>query len=516
MTKLAGSLPTYLMVCLALSACRGQMEVEDEDGADDDGADDDATAEDTVDTGTDEQGTTSPTTTPTEGGPTDDGPSDDGPSDTGDSTAETGTTDPDTTSGTENGDTGDPLDCDPNAPIEMVTAAIEADTTWDCSKRYILTTGIAVRNATLTIEPGTQIFGQAGSYLVVTKTAKLEAEGTAADPIVFTSAQPAGSRVRGDWGGVLLAGNAKINIEGGVDVAEGLVGDDALYGGNDDTHDCGTVRYVRIEFAGFELTMDNELNAFTLYACGTGTTIDHVQTHMGLDDGIEAFGGTVDMKHLVVTGAADDSFDFDQGYTGKTQYVFIQQDPALANYAFEWSNQETNFDATPRTEPWASNITAIGGGDGSAEGSKSACVKLKEGVAGHIYNTVCMGFWREQVELTEEATEMQADAGNIEIMYTLFFDNGLANEGMSLYKTSMGSMFGLQAFVEDDANNNLFGMDPKLGDTTWLNADIEPATDSPLLGAGMAPSDAFFEATDYIGAVNDADWTEGWTAYPAN
>lgn len=380
-----------------------------------------------------------------------------------------------------------------------ITSDITADTTWDCN--VTLGAIVTVTNgATLTVTPGVTVSGKSGSALVIAQGSKMMAEGTAEMPIVFTSSQPAGMRNRGNWGGILFLGNAPINLAGGTGLAEGLE-NNATYGGTDPAYSCGALKYVRVEFAGFELTTDNELNGITFSGCGTGTTVDYVQVHMGDDDGIEWFGGGMDASHLVLTGIADDSLDIDQGYSGTIEHVFIQQDPAEGNYAFEISNQDTNLDATPRTNPVLSHVTAIGG-----NGPKAAAIKLKEGTAGELHNSIVMNFGGAQVDLTETQTEMQAAAGAIKIMNTIFMNNNQSGSG--LYVSSPDSTFDIEAFVEDPANSNMFEVDPMLTAVTWGSPNIVPMAGSPaLLGTG-----------EHLGAVKDdaGDWTKGWTNYAQN
>ncbi len=417
-------------------------------------------------------------------------------------------------------DTSDTATTDPTAGGEEecdseISGTIEADTRWTCG--HTLSGIVTVRNnAVVTIDPGVVIKGTAGSALVFAKGSKLMAEGTADKPIVFTSSQPEGSRGRGDWGGIVLLGSAPNNLQTGTGAAEGLDPNnpDYQYGGTDATSSCGSLKYVRSEFAGFELLKDNELNAITFYSCGSGTKVDYVQAHMGADDGIEAFGGNWSGTHLVLTGALDDSFDADQGYTGTLQYVFIHQDTSTGNYGFEWSNQKDNLDATPRTKPVVSNVTFIGTATNEPPvETKSGALKLKEGTAAGVHNSIFSYSFNAGVELTEAATEAVADRGELALTDNIFFMNSVADDGASPYKISDGSTWDLKAFVEDAGKRNHIDVDPKLGSVAWGSADIVPAADSPALGAGR--SVAGLEDTDYIGAVKDAagDWTKGWTTY---
>jgi len=401
------------------------------------------------------------------------------------------------------GETGEPNDGE-------VRGSIDEDTVW--SEDTILDGIVTVKDgAVLTVEPGVVVRGKNGSALVIAQGSRLEAVGSADAPIVFTSSQAEGSRARGDWGGVVLLGEAETNLMGGIGIAEGLE-DQPNYGGGgspDLASSCGSLSYVRVEYAGFELTTDNELNGITFYACGSGTVVDHVQVHMGEDDGIEMFGGAWSGSHILITGAGDDSVDIDQGWSGQLQYVVIQQDPGTGNFAFEISNQEANRDAEPRTSPRLANVTALGG-----SGSKSAGLKLKEGAAGEFYNMIVMGFNNAGVELTEEQTEAQADGDNIVIQNSLFFNNDASGSGA--YVVSEGSTWDLLGFVEDPTFSNLFDVDPMLVSTAWGSLDVAPDAASPVHIGTIPPSG--FEAAGYIGAVenSDSDWTKGWTSFVTN
>jgi hypothetical protein len=280
--------------------------------------------------------------------------------------------------------------------IITVDSDITSDTTWTSDNVYSLESIVFVTgDSTLTIEPGTLIVGQAGTEttrpggLVVTSGSTLEASGEEGNPIVFTSAQAKGDRQAGDWAGVVLLGDATLNVDGGTNSIEGLDPSEAKgeYGGSDDAHDCGTIEYVRIEFAGDEFAQDEELNGLTFGGCGTGTTVNHVQVHRGLDDNIEVFGGTFDMSYLVVSEAGDDALDLDEGYRGNIQFV-LASTAAISDSprAFEWDNQGDDFAATPVTTANLSNVTIYKTVTDSTEG-----MRLREGVDGMIQNVLMLG-----------------------------------------------------------------------------------------------------------------------------
>ncbi|MBZ5715526.1 hypothetical protein [Nannocystis pusilla] len=399
----------------------------------------------------------------------------------------------------------------------QISGVIDTDTVWTCG--HILDGVVTVKNnARLTIEPGVTIRGLNGSALVVTKGSQLIAEGTKDAPIVFTSALAEGKRGRGDWGGIVLLGDARNNLQTGAGVAEGLdAGNpDYQYGGGDDASSCGSLKWVRVEFVGFELTKDNELNGVTFYSCGSGTQVDYLQVHMGKDDGVEMFGGTVNGKHLVITGAQDDSIDSDQGYTGSLQHVVIVQDPAAGNYAFELSNQADNLDAEPRTAPKFVNVTAIGTSVSEALDTQSAGVRLKEGVSAEFHNAIFAHFYGPAVELTEGATETVAAGGGVKFMHSLFFNNSTIDDGATPWVVGEGSTYDLAGLIEDAGNGNHFDVDPQLGSYDFAAPNVAPTDASPVRGAGQAPSG--FDAADYIGAIANGagDWTLDWTSYKVN
>ncbi|KAF0247623.1 MAG: putative lipoprotein, partial [bacterium] len=189
------------------------------------------------------------------------------------------------------------------------------------ANRYVLEGGVFVRaGATLKIKAGTQIFAGPRSFLVIDRGAKIIAKGKPAKPIVFTSAQDLGNRKRGDWGGLIINGFAPINNGDAKGEADGE-GNTGKYGGSNANDNSGILRYVRIEFAGFPLTPTNELNGVALQGVGRGTEIDYIQVTESGDDAIEFFGGTVNVKHLLLYGAMDDAFDWTGGWQGKAQFV---------------------------------------------------------------------------------------------------------------------------------------------------------------------------------------------------
>ncbi len=436
------------------------------------------------------------------------------PTASSESESDSQTTDPDTsaTDTDDGGETDDvPAGCaDPNdGPTMEISGNIEGDMMLTCDTIWVLTDIIFVNGGTLTIEPGTTIKGTEGSALVIDQDASIDAQGTADAPIVMTSIQAEGSRGRGDWGGFVMLGDAPVNLEGGSGQAEGFANPPS-YGGDDAAHNCGSLSYLRVEWAGFAIAEGSELNGITFYSCGSDTSVDYVHVLQGADDGIEMFGGSFDASHIVVTGAEDDSIDCDQGYQGELQYVFIHQDPAIGDNAFEWSNQGTDFSATPVTSPAVANATIVGSGAG---GDKSKGMTLKEGTEAKLVNSVFGNFTNELVFLQNSETQAIAEGGGIIIEGNIYFASGAAGvddeDGSDVTWTAED----LQTFIDDGGNTEA---DPMLGSAEWGNPDIAPMAGSPVESGAVAPGGGF-EATDYIGAVEPGgeNWTLGWTNFPS-
>ncbi len=400
-----------------------------------------------------------------------------------------------------------------------VTGEIAGDTTWTADHIYVLKTHIFVRSGTLVIEAGTKILGDNGSSLVITTNGKIDVRGTAAAPVVMTSSQPEGSRLPGDWGGLVLLGTAPINVTGGTAQIEGFpagtVG--TQYGGTNAAHDCGKVNYLRVEFGGFELAPNNELNAFTVGACGSATVIDHVQAHLGSDDGVEVFGGTANLKHILVTQSQDDGLDWDFGWVGKAQFVIVQQS-AFSNQGFESDNNGNANDATPRSMPTIYNATLVGS-DRAPGGAnqKQVGMHLRRGTAAQIYNAIITSFADFPIDVDGASTVAQTPA-TLFVKNSIFFDNG--NQATWVDPTDNDAGFDEGAYFKNDTTNKQ--VDPRITSALTLTApNFRPGANSPALtvtNAAVPPSDGFFDATaTYIGAVGGtADWTLGWTAYPAN
>jgi hypothetical protein len=411
----------------------------------------------------------------------------------------------------------------------MVLDDIVANTTWTANNVYViprLKQLFVKSNAVLTIEPGTVVKGEQGSILVITRGSKIEAAGTKEKPILLTAAQPDGMKTAGWWGGLLVLGSAPINVnalsappstEATFEAFTASV-PEGKFGGTNPNDNSGTLKYVRIEFAGFNFVADREFNNLTLCGVGDATVVDYVQVHHGADDGIELFGGTVNVKHIVSSQNEDDGFDTDNGWVGKAQFVIVQNinpnGAAEAANGYESDNHAVaaSWRATPRTLPTVYNVTLLGKKD-YAGGSSFAAI-LRRGTGGKYYNHIFQNF-PLGIEVRDLETKEQLDASNLFIKNSIFFNNAASN--MNWPPAQATNDVDEKSYFENAAWNNRQA-DPGLTAAAF-NAtapNFKPADGAAALtGGATPPDDGFFDATaTFVGAVGPTDWTAGWTSYP--
>lgn len=413
-----------------------------------------------------------------------------------------------------------------------VTGEITADTRWYSNARYFLSGFVYVRNnATLTIDAGTIIKGVSGTKgaLIIERGSKIMAQGTASQPIVFTSDKPAGQRASGDWGGLVICGKATTNKHDsgvGVGVAEGGIG--SLYGGTDDSDNSGILQYVRIEFPGIALTAtsNSEINGLTLYSVGSGTTIDHIQVSYSGDDSYEWFGGTVNCRYLVAIRGLDDEFDTDNGYRGKVQFVLGIRDPAVADQSssngFESDNDAEGSLTTPVTAPVFSNVTLFGPYAVSTSNVNSLykrAMHLRRSTQLSVYNSLFVG-WPKGLLLDGTVGNTPAMAANntLQIENTILAGMGTNFEAASGTPATPYTTTEIQSYFETAARNNIDNktvVDITGSSPLSLTAPslIPAAGSSFLTGASFSNSrltGTFFTAVTHIGAFGTTNWTSGW------
>jgi len=268
---------------------------------------------------------------------------------------------------------------------------------------YFLSGFVYVKpGVTLTIEPGTIVRGDKTTKgtLIIEKGAKLVAEGTRYNPIIFTSNVAAGSRDYGDWGGIILCGKAQINIPGDSALIEG--GPLAYYGGGanpDNADNSGSLKYLRIEFPGIPLQPNQEINGITFGGVGNGTQIDNIQVSYSGDDSYEWFGGAVNAKHLIAFRGLDDEFDTDNGFSGKLQFLVGLRDPNVADISgsngFESDNDAAGSNNLPQTMPTFSNVSLFGPKATSSTTINSnfkRAMHLRRNTALNAYNSIFAGW----------------------------------------------------------------------------------------------------------------------------
>lgn len=365
----------------------------------------------------------------------------------------------------------------------VLDSDITENVTLETGKTYTLNGGVHVKSgATLTIQPGVTIVAQHDEtvdYILIEQGAKIDAQGTAAQPIVMTSEK----KEAGAWGGLHICGYAHTNNGSG----KSEIGN-APYGGNNDADNSGTLKYIRLEYTGYAFDEEHEANGVSFYGVGNGTTVEHLQAYQGSDDGFEFFGGSVNVKYMVVTSCSDDSFDWTEGWNGKAQFlVAYQEGESSLGYAcdclMECDNNGTNNAATPVAHPTIANATLIGNG-GDAQG-----VRLRAGTQVELYNTIITGKGKPLTVETNE-TENALKDGTSKLEYVAI--SGELSSKQGIYTNA--------DFAQ--ATGNLTNQE-----FSWTGKYV-----GTLDGGKDLSADSFFTKTDYKGAVKSGDdWTSGWT-----
>lgn len=452
----------------------------------------------------------------------------------GGSTADT-TPAPDVSDTLAPGDTSDTTTTPPQVTCSGDTCTLEAPLTnpittsfrMTADKRWLLKGGVfigdEVGETVLTIEPGTTIYGETSSkaFLTIRRGSRIVADGRKDAPIVFTSSKAPGSRARGDWGGLIINGRAPVN---GCDTApcepEGE-GGTGRYGGADDGDDSGVLRYVRVEFAGFPITEDNELNGIAFQGVGNGTTVDHVQIHMAADDGIEFFGGTVDFKYVLTTGISDDNLDWTDGWRGRGQFFVAQQYEDTGDNGIEADNNGDNNDALPRSQPTLANLTLIGVPTAT---SSDDGMLLREGTGATIHNAIVIGWERTCFNIDHASTfghavDASGNPAGIKVSSSIFScaTNFKENDEKDANDQPITDPWSIATFILEKNSGNV-ATDPMLEDPmNTVSPRLSPKTGSPARTGATLPDDPFFTPVTFIGGVDPSDdWTAGWTTSARN
>lgn len=409
---------------------------------------------------------------------------------------------------------------EPEVPTEtkevILEGEITSNTTLKATDKVLLRGFVYVTDGvTLTVEPGTVLRGEKATKgsLIVERGGKIIANGEADKPIVFTSDQAAGSRDYGDWGGVILCGKAPTNandpqIEGGPRTH---------YGGSDASDNSGILRYVRIEYAGYPLEPNKEINGLTCGGVGSGTTLEYIQVSYCGDDSYEWFGGTVNAKYLIAYKGWDDEFDTDYGYKGKLQFLLGVRDPKVADTSksngFESDNDANGSGNNPLTTPIFSNVTLIGpfygnssekaeseilystsdAANGAKGGQFQASMHIRRNSSLKVYNSVFTGW-----------------------PYGLYLQK--ANEGATIKNVVFAGMWknfmdeGSKSYFETATLGNL--VYSSTNDLIAKDGQYSSIVKDKITGADFNDSDlndSFFTKVSYKGAFDGTnDWTAKW------
>jgi hypothetical protein len=413
-------------------------------------------------------------------------------------------------------------------------------------------------NRTLNIQAGTVIkanfTGANVASLIITRGAKINAQGTATNPIVFTSANP--TPRSGDWGGIVICGRAPVNttstagagtfvVEGGINTSDGL----GVAGGTDAADSSGAIRYARIEYAGYAFQPDQEINSLTMAAVGNKTVIEYVQVTYAKDDAFEWFGGTVNCRYLVTYKTQDDDFDSDNGFNGSVQFGLIFRDSSIADIsrseAFESDNDASGTANQPKTLAVFSNVTAIGPratltNIGNALYLAGAQIRRNTGIS--IYNSVFMG-WPQGL-LTDDSRGLVWD--DVQDSTIRFVGNCIAGTVLP-FGYSAPNPAGATTLAIVDAwyrnpfyRNTVLTVNEQVGYTRpfdYVNPDFSPFSSpnisipgyptvpNSIVGAAnvnftdarIAARNAFIRAVNFRGAVGpsgeDNNWYKGWTKF---
>lgn len=390
--------------------------------------------------------------------------------------------------------------------------------TWTKDKQYLLEGFVFVNDGqVLTIESGTVIRfkpGQAenASALVVSRGGKIVANGTADEPIIFTAETDdlngsVADNERGLWGGLIILGNAPINMQGGEASIEGIpiAEPRGIYGGIDENDNSGILKYVSIRHGGTNIGDGNEINGLTLGGVGSKTEIDYVEVISNEDDGVEIFGGTVNLKHMVVSGCGDDAFDYDLGWSGNGQFWLGVQSNYLGDNLIEAGGGVSPVNGLPYSLPNIFNTTLVGNGN-SSEG---ASIAYRSNAGGVLANSVIMN--KSQgvlLEVTDNHNDSyyQWQQGNLVVKHNVFYDVA------SSTSESIFRLTGIYTVSQENEWANNFNIsenevsDPKID---FEVGNFVPET--KIQGDLYEYPVSWFQIVNFKGAFGESNWIEGWT-----
>jgi hypothetical protein len=383
-------------------------------------------------------------------------------------------------------------------------------------KGYVYVNG----RATIRFAPGSVIVSDSitKGALIIEQNSRIFCEGTATEPIIFTSGKSPATRAPGDWGGIVILGNSVTNrttppiIEGGIN---------AVYGGSVVADNSGILRYVRIEFAGIAADPNSEINGLTLGGVGSGTKLEYIQVSYGNDDAYEFFGGRVDARYLIALATADDDYDFDFGYQGRLQFGVALRDPLFVDPGDAGNGVECDNDATgsliaPFTRPVISNFTWCGPNDAAGTlANHNFNMRWRRSTEFEVHNSILMGYMDAGFSIENDATVSRYKND------TSFFKNNLVHAITAPFRSGTAAIM-TSAEVETKALSQ--------GNTKNTVAEINltapfsltapnfiPNAGSPALAGAVFAingiNNTFFQTTTYRGAFGTTNWMTGWTSF---
>ena len=377
--------------------------------------------------------------------------------------------------------------------------------------------GATDSNVTLTIAPGAMIYASGSSFLMVNRGNRINAVGTASRPILFTSRDNVlglnNENSSGQWGGVVLAGRAPVTDCIAPGATPGTTGCErqvegaaqpALFGGATPDDSSGRMSYVQIRYSGFVLSGDSELQSLTTGGSGSGTQLDHIMSYNSSDDGVEFFGGRVNLKNLIVVGAEDDSIDTDTGVKANLQYVIAVQREGAGDTIIEADSSNGLENSTPRQNTQISNATFV-----HRNASSSQAIRIRGGTDYALVNSVivapsgvpCIRLDDAATIQTSGADEKGAPRFNSVVLdcATNFRDGGDVSASQA------------QAIFDAGSNNN------KDFTNTLSMLFINGSNENGVVAFNPTALSSFFDNANFVGAVRDAgnNWTAGWTCNSA-
>ena len=429
----------------------------------------------------------------------------------------------DSSSTINNGGTGGPIDNSLQSKF-IATKVISGniDEVVELSKgRYVLKGYVFINNrGTLRFAPGSVIVSdsiQKGA-LIVERNSRLFADGTAAEPIIFTSGKSPATRAPGDWGGIVLLGNAPTNrttppiIEGGIN---------SVYGGTVVSDNSGILRFVRIEFAGIAADPNSEINGLTCGGVGSGTVLENIQVSYGNDDAYEFFGGTVNAKNIIAYATADDDFDYDFGYVGRLQFGISLRDPLFidggdAGNGIECDNDGTGTAAQPYTRPQMTNFTFCGpNGATGTLANHNFNTRFRRSTQFVLRNSILLGYAKAGFQFESDSTAQFYLDGRSAFRHNLVH---AVVEPYRVNSTTLTTAAAVKIKAEgvDSCKTYTASTDVMLTAPFNLTApNFVPMAGSPALVATNASFFGLtgFTTTTYVGAIGTTNWLQGWTSF---